>query len=200
VRGRVIALAATLAIAVAFPAASSPAAAVHFKVVSAKATATLTFHTESADQTTLADGKITLLAAPKKKGTGSLGAHSGRVLFPIKGSVAERVKTKRLDSSTSEYQEQSCVNTRKLGGRGGLTLIRTGSRVEARWAFPQAKESFCRGPAVGKSITAKMKTVVPASRFQARSFVLVLAGTGNDDSTGKTLTYRWRATLKLARS
>ena len=162
--------------------------------MSAKATATLTFHTETTDS--ISDGRIGLVALRKAAGKGSL---PGRVLFPPKGTLSERVKTKR-DSGTPQYQEKTCSNTRKVAGRGGVTLRRTGSSVEVRWAFPQAKPSFCRGPGVGKSITAAMKKLYPAGRFTARGVTVVLAGSKKVQSGTTTLTYRWRATVKLARS
>ena len=162
--------------------------------MSGKATATLTFHTQTADQNGVADGRIALVALRKSGGTASLGARTGRVVFPIKGTLSERVKTKRRNSPTSPYEEQTCANTRKLSSRGGVTLRRVGSNVEVRWAFPQANPSFCQGP---RAVTTKMRRLVPATRFAASRLTLVLAGSTKAAAAGKSVTYRWRATIKL---
>jgi len=170
---------------------------VRFRVVSASATAVLTFHTETVDQSEIADGKVSLVAVRKGSGTGSL---PGRALVRLKGHVSERVKSRRRSSDTSPYQEQTCANVRKIGGRGGVTLRRIGSKVEARWAFPQARVSFCHGPGAGSNVTSLMKKVYPASRFARKTVILVLAGSKTTKSETATVTYRWHATVKLARS
>src|SRR6266511_3542423 len=101
VRGRLVALGALLAVAVAFPAASSSAKKPRFKVVSAKATATLTFpHLETTES--LSNGTVTLVVTRKKVGRGTL---PGRLLFPIKGTIDERVQTQQLIPGTPEYNE-----------------------------------------------------------------------------------------------
>lgn len=182
------------ALAVALPAAASRQSTIHFKVVSAKATATLTFRTETTDQ--VSNGTIGLTVQPKATGQGSL---PGSVAFPLKGTLSERVKTKRRASPTSEYQERTCSNSRRVAGRGGVTLRRVGPLVEVRWAFPQAKPSFCRGPSAGKNVTAAMKHLYPATRFDARTVTVLLTGSSKTQSGRTTLTYRWRATVKLSR-
>lgn len=196
-RGRFLVFAALLALAVALPAAASRHATIRYKVVSAKATAALTFHTENGDQSEISDGKVSLVALRKGVGKGSL---PGRALVPLKGKISEQVKTRRRASDTSPYQEQTCTNARKVAGRGGVTLRQIGSKVEARWAFPQAKPSFCRGPSVGQSIIAQLRQLYPASRFSARVVTIVLAGSKQAETGSTTLTYRWRATVKLART
>jgi hypothetical protein len=197
VRGRFFVFSVLAALAVALPAAGARHSTIHFKVVSAKATATLTFHTEKGDQSTVSDGKIGLVALGKGAGEGSL---PGRALVPLKGKISERVKTRRRISDTSPYQEQTCTNAHKIAGRGGVTLRRAGSKVEVRWAFPQAKPSFCRGPRLGKSVTSLLKRLYPATVFSARVVTLVLAGSKKVETGSTTLTYRWRATIKLART
>jgi hypothetical protein len=187
-----------LACALALPAAASKRAVAHFRVVSAKGSATLTFHAEAADQSEVSDGKISLAASSKGRAKASL---PGKALAPLKGALSERVLTKRRESPTSQYQEQTCANTRKLGGRGGVALRRVGSKVEVRWAFPQAKPSFCRGPSVGASITSAMKRLYPGSRFTGASATIVLSGSKTIRSgTATTIKYRWRATVKLVRT
>ncbi len=196
-RGRFIVSAALVALAVALPAAAARHSTIHYKVVSAKATAMLTFHTESSGQDTISDGKISLLALRRAAGQASL---PGSALVPLKGKISERVKTKRRASSTSEYQEQTCANTRKVMGRGGVRLRRVGSKVEVRWAFPQAKPSFCHGPSASSNVTALMKRLYPASRFSTKNVTVVLSGSKTTKSETATLTYRWSATVKLARA
>ena len=68
------------------------------------------------------------------------------------------------------------------------------------WAFPQANASFCHGPKVGKSVTAKMKRVYSAATFAKRLVTVVLKGTSTARSGSTTLTYRWNAKVTLARS
>ncbi len=194
-RGRNFVCAALIALAIALPAAASRHATIRFKVVSAKATATLIFHTENGAQSVISDGRIALTASGKA-GAGML---PGRALAPLKGKVSERVKTKRRASSTSQYQEQTCANSRKVAGRGGVTLRRVGPKVEVRWAFPQAKPSFCQGPSAGKSVTSLMKRLYPASRFDGATMSVVLRGSKRVVSSTTTFTYRWSATVKLAR-
>jgi hypothetical protein len=72
--------------------------------------------------------------------------------------------------------------------------------VQAGWAFPQANVSFCRGPKVGKSTTAKMKRLYPAAAFDKNRVTVVLKGTSTSRSGSATLVYRWKATVTLARS
>jgi len=190
-------LCALAALAVVLPAGATRGQTLRFKVVSAKATATLTFHTVTQDENAISDGRIGLVVTPKANGAGTL---PGRVVFRLKGKLTERVTTKRRASDTSPYQEQTCGNTRKLAGRGGVTLRRIGSKVEVRWAFPQAKPRFCSGPTAGASITSKMRQLYPATRFGGRTVTIVLAGSRKTQSGTNTLGYRWRATLRLARS
>jgi hypothetical protein len=190
-------LGALLALAIVLPAGASRGSTLQFKVVSAKATATLTFHTETADQSSISDGRVALSVSRKAAARGTL---PGRVLFPLKGKLTERVTTKRRASDTSPYQEQTCSKTRKLGGRGGVSLRRIGSKVEVRWAFPQAKPRFCNGPSAGASITSQMRRLYPASRFSGKVVSIVLAGSRKIPSETGQLTYRWLATLRLARS
>lgn len=187
-------LAALSALAVALPAGASPTAGARFRVVSAKATATLTFHTETADLSSISNGKVTLTVTPRSQGGGTV---PGRVLFPLKGTLSERVRTRRRASDTSPYQEQTCANTRKIAGRGGLTFRRSGSKTAARWAFPQARPRFCRGPGLG-SITAAMRKLVATSLFQRRAVTITIAGSKKIQREGTSLTYRWRASVKLA--
>jgi hypothetical protein len=195
VRGRYLALAGAVALATSLPASAARNAVEHFTVVSAKAGATLTFHSASIDQSAQTTGTIVLAASKKSSGKGSL---PGRALAALKGTLKERVKTKRTPSDSSPYQE-TCANSHKVGGKGGLTLRRIGNKVQAGWAFPQANASFCRGPKVGKSTTAKMKRLYPAAAFDKNRVTVVLKGTSTSRSGSMTLTYRWKATVTLAR-
>jgi len=180
-------------------AASLPASAAHnsverFNVVSAKATATLTFKSSNSAQSAQTNGSVTLTATKKSSGKGTL---PGRALAALKGTLKERVKTRRTPSDSSPYQE-TCANSHKIGGKGGVTLRRVGGRVEARWAFPQANASFCRGPKVAKSTTAKMKRTYSASIFNRNRVTIVLSGKSTSRSGSSTLTYRWNAKVTLA--
>lgn len=200
-RGRVFTLVALLAVAAALPAASSSAkkarhesTAPRYKVVSATATATLTFNAATADS--LSSGQFRLVAHRKRVGTGQV---PGRIVFPLRGKLVEHVKTKTRNAPTDPYEESACSKTRKLGGRGGIVLRRAGSRIEVRWAFPQAKPRFCRGPAASKSIRREMKRLYPAKLFKRKAATVVIRGSESVSDPRTRLTYKWRATLKLRR-
>jgi hypothetical protein len=180
----------------ALPAAASGQSVVRYKVVSAKATATLSFHTENADQSEVADGTAVLSATQKGAGAGSL---PGRALVNLKGLLKERVKTKRTPSGASPYQE-TCAKSHKVGSKGGIALKRIGRSVEAVWAFPQAKLSFCRGPKVSKAITLRMKRLYSAAAFNRTHTTIVIAGSGTTQVGTTKIVYRWRATVVLTRS
>jgi len=183
-------------LAASLPASAARTSVEHFNVVSAKATATLTFQSSNSAQSAQTKGSVTLTASKKGSGTGTL---PGRALAALKGTLKERVKTKRTPSDSSPYQE-TCANAHKVGGKGGVTLRRIGGAVEARWAFPQAKASFCRAPKVAKSIMAKMKRTYPASTFDRNPVTIVLSGRSTSRSGSTTLTYRWNAKVTLAHS
>ncbi len=195
-KGLPLVLLAAAAAAIPLSAGATRHSVLHFRVVSATVSATLTFHTTNGDGTETTDGTIALKASPKSTGQGAV---PGRLSFPLKGTVAERVKTKRILSDTSPYTE-TCKNTRKLGGSGGLTLKRAGSKIEVRWGFPQAAPQFCHGPKAGSSITSRMKSVYPLSAFSSAHPTIVVSGSAKTPGGNSSLTYRWRATLKLARS
>jgi hypothetical protein len=194
VRGRLLALVMLLAVAVAFPAASSSAKKPRFKVVSARATAKLTYRLETT--TSVSNGTVDLLATRRKVGRGFL---PGRLLFPIKGSVKETAQIKQLIPGTPEYQELNCGKTRKVKGRGGVTLTRVGTDVEVRWAFPQAKATFCQGPTLDKTVTDEMKKTFPAAQFKKKKVTVVLEGENTFKSARLSFTYTWQATLRLSR-
>jgi hypothetical protein len=195
VRGQLLAVAAALGL-LAVPTAGARQSVVHYKIVSAQASATLTFHTQNSDETELSDGTVRLAASSKGAGTATV---PGRALVGLKGTVKERVKTTRAPSGASPYQE-TCSNARKLSGKGGLTLRQTGSKVQATWAFPQAKASFCRGPSPSKAIIGKMKRLYSASAFNRGKVTLVVAGSGKSQAGTKRVAYRWQATVKLSRT
>jgi hypothetical protein len=195
VRGLALAIVAAFGLA-ALPASASRQSIVRYKVVSAKATATLSFHKENADQSEVVDGTAALSASQKGTGTGSL---PGQALVSLKGTLKERVKTKRTPSGASPYQE-TCANSHKVTGRGGITLKRIGRSVEAGWAFPQARLSFCRGPKASKAITLRMKRLYAAGAFDHTRTTVVIAGSGKTRVGTTRVVYRWRATVKLTRS
>jgi len=196
VKGSLLAVAGAVALAFSLPASAAHNSVEHFRVVSAKASATLTFHSANADQSVKTNGTVLLTASKKGTGTGTL---PGRALSGLKGLLKERVDTVRVASDSSPYQE-NCANSHKVGGKGGVTLRRVGSKVEARWAFPQAKTSFCPGPKVGASLTAKMKRMYPASTFNHKRVTIVLTGKSTSHVGKAALTYRWNAKVTLARS
>jgi hypothetical protein len=191
-----LAAAMTAAAVIPFSAAAAGHSPLHFKVTSATVSATLTFHTSNADASETSNGTIVFSAKPKGAGSASV---PGRAVFPLDGKLSERVVTTRKPSDTSPYQE-TCKNTRKVGGSGGMTLRKVGSRVEARWGFPQASPAFCHGPKAGKSITNKMTRVLAAAVFNSARPTVTLAGSAKSTSGSTTLSYRWRAVVKLARS
>jgi hypothetical protein len=197
VRGLISLSAAAIALAVFAPAGSSSSSAARYRVVSAKGTATLTFHTQTADLNSISNGTVKLSVAPKRTGRGTV---PGRVTFPLKGTLTERVKTKARDSDTSPYQEQTCANTGTVSGRGGLRFRSVRGKIEARWLLPQANPRFCSGPRVGSAITAKMTRLYPPSKFSAGTATVVVNGTKKTHSGSADLTYRCRLTVKLARS
>jgi hypothetical protein len=196
VRGRFLAVAGAVGLAVSLPASAARNSVEHFTVLSAKTSATLTFKNANSNQSAQTSGTVTLSASQKSSGKGSL---PGRALASLKGTLKERVKTKRTPSDSSPYQEV-CSNSHKVGGKGGVTLRRVGTKVQVGWAFPQANASFCHGPKVGKSVTAKMKRVYSAATFAKRRVTVVLKGTSTARSGSTTLTYRWNAKVTLARS
>jgi len=196
VRGLAVAFAVLFGLAAAVSSSASRQSIVHYKVLYAKATATLTFHTENADESQVADGTAVLSASQKSSGAGTL---PGRALARLKGTLKERVKTKRTPSGSSPYQE-TCANSHKVTGKGGIMLKRIGRGVEARWAFPQAKLSFCRGPKVSKAITLRMRRLFAAGSFTAKRTTVTIAGSGKTRTKSGTVSYRWRATVKLARA
>jgi hypothetical protein len=189
-------VAGAVGLAVCLPASAARTTVEHFTVLSAKAGATLTFQSVNSNQSAQTRGTITLSASKKSSGKGSL---PGRALAGLKGTLKEHVQTKRTPSDSSPYQE-TCANSHKISGKGGITLRRVGNKVQAGWAFPQANASFCRGPNVGKSVTAKMKRVYSASTFDKKRVTVVLKGKSTAHSGSTTLTYRWSATVTLARS
>jgi hypothetical protein len=193
VRGHVPVVAAAIALALAVPAAASRHSVAHYKVVSASASATLAFHTQNADESEINDGTVTLAASSSGKGTATV---PGRALVGLKGSEKERVKTTRTPSDSSPYQE-TCSKTNKVGGKGGFVLERVGSKIQATWAFPQAKTSFCRGPSVSKAIIKQMKRLYSASTFQGKHVTIVLSGSGKSESGTTRVTYRWNARVTL---
>lgn len=195
-RGRFLAVAGAVGLAVSLPASAARNSVEHFTVVSAKAGATLTFHSANSNQSAETSGTVVLSASQKSAGKGSL---PGRALAGLKGTLKERVKTQRTPSDASPYQE-TCANSHKVGGKGGITLRRVGKKVRAGWAFPQANASFCQGPKIGKSVTAKMKRVYSAATFNKKRVTIVLKGTSTSHSGDTTLTYRWNAKVTLARS
>lgn len=192
-RGLSFAVVGAVALAVSLPASSARSAVERFTVVSAKANATLSFRSGGSNQSQT-QGTAVLSASKKGSGKGTL---PGRAVAGLKGTLKERVRIKQ--SASSPYQE-SCANSNNVGGKGGITLRRVGSKVEARWAFPQAKMSFCRGPRLGASTTAKMKRMYPASTFERNRVTIALTGQSTSRAGSTTLTYRWNAKVVLARS
>jgi len=196
VTGRYLAVAVAVALAASLPASAARTSVEHFTVASAKVAATLTFHSANSSQSVQTNGTVVLSASQKSKGKGSL---PGRALAALKGTLKERVTTKQATPDANPYQE-TCANSHKIGGKGGLTLRRIGNKVQAGWAFPQAKVSFCQGPNVAKTVTSKMKRVYSSSTFAKKRVTVVLKGTNTSHSGKTTLIYRWNARVILTRS
>lgn len=188
----VLAAAALISIA----AGATRAKTLHFKVTSASASATLTFQSVDKGNDSTTDGTIALKATSKSAAKGSI---PGAIRAPLKGTIREEVVTKNQVSSTSPYQD-TCSNVRKVAGKGGVILKRIGSRIQVRWAFPQAKPSFCTGPAVGSNITSRMKRVYSARALSGKHVTIVLSGSAKVPGETSSLTYRWHAVVKLSRA
>lgn len=189
-------LAAAAAALVPFSAGAAQTKTLRFLVVSGTASATLTFDTANAQSDETTDGRIVLNAKSKGAGRASI---PGRASFAIKGRLSERVTTHHDVSSTSPYEEK-CANVRKVAGRGGVMLRRVGKKIEVRWAFPQAKPSFCRGPKTGTRITALMKRVYSSKVFAGKRVTLVLNGSAKVPGESSSSVYRWHAVVKLKRT
>ena len=132
VRGRFLVVAGAVGLAVSLPASAARNSVEHFTVVSAKAGATLTFQSANSSQSAQTSGTVVLSASQKSSGKGSL---PGRALASLKGTLKERVKTKRTPSDSSPYQE-TCANSHKVGGKGGITLQRVGEEGAGRLGLP----------------------------------------------------------------
>jgi hypothetical protein len=191
----VLTLAAAVALAAVLPAAAGRRPAVHFKVLFAQATAKLTFRTSGTDERPPTQGTARLMATQKAPATGSV---PGKALAAIKGTLKERVKTKVVDPSGESPYQETCSNTLKIRGKGGFTLRKSGETVEAEWAFPQARFSFCEGPKPPATITLRMRHLYAASVFKRARTTIVIAGSGTVQGE-TTLAYEWRATVKIAR-
>jgi hypothetical protein len=190
-----IGLAAVAAALVPLAAGAAQTKTRHFRVVSGTASATLTFDTANTSSDETSAGKIVLTAKSRGGGAASV---PGSAKFGIKGRISERVTIKHDVSSTSPYQE-TCSKVRSVAGRGGVTLRNVGTKVEVRWAFPQAKPSFCQGPSAGAT-TGKMKKLYSSKVFAGRRITLVLNGAAKVLGESSSLTYRWHAVVKLKRS
>jgi hypothetical protein len=188
-------LAAAAAALVPFSAGAAQTKTLRFMVVSGSASATLTFDTANTQSDETTDGRIVLTAKSKGAGRASV---PGRASFAIKGRLSERVTTHHDVSSTSPYEEK-CANVRKVAGRGGVMLKRVGGKVEVRWAFPQAKPSFCRGPKAG-GIASKMKKLYSSKIFKGKRVTLVLNGSGKILGESSSAVYRWHAVVRLKRA
>jgi hypothetical protein len=189
-------LAAGAAALVPLSAGAAPSKTLRFKIMSGSATATLTFDTANAQNDETTDGRIALTA--KSNGRGSA-AVPGSAKFAISSRLSERVTIHHDVSGTSPYEE-SCTNVRKVAGRGGVTLKRRGKAIEVRWAFPQAKPSFCQGPNAASGLLTRMKRVYPSKVFNGKRVTLVLNGSAKVPGESSSATYRWHAVVKLKRA
>ena len=186
-------------------AAVAAAEAARYRVVSASATARLSFATPTGGETFFRGSVASSFARRGKasaRGDGSVSSRGGRVLFPVRGRTIEQVVMGKRSDATSPYVETTCGDRRFPGGRGGLVFRPLSrSRLEVRWAFPHALVRLCPGPRF-RPPTRRMITAVPAARLTAKRFRVVLTGTAGFRSFGDqqyTGTYRWRAVVTLAR-
>jgi hypothetical protein len=204
-RGRISAAAAgsaVLGLLAGLPAASLGAQrnALTFTVVRANASATLTFHQTDAEGLSNDNGRVTLSVKKTAVGAGTLSVTGGGfVTVPIRRVISERVRLRRRPTETSPYIVTTCKQTTVRKTRGRLRLRRSGRKISVRWAFPQAQTQFCPGPKVGRSLTSSQTALYPASRFNSREVVLVVAGSHELDKTLLQATYRWRLTVLLER-
>ena len=136
-----------------------------------------------------------LSASQKSRGKGTL---PGRALAALKGTLKERVTTKRRRPNPNPYQE-TCSNWHKIGGKGGLTLRRVGNKVQAGWAFPQAKSVSARAER-REERDREDEARLLVFDLRKKRVTVVLKGTNTSHSGKTTLIYRWNARVTLARS
>ncbi len=111
------------------------------------------------------NGNVTLtrLQEEQRQGVAS-GPRAGRTEGDAEGTGQDE----RTPSDSSPYQE-TCANSHKIGGKGGVTLRRVGGKVAGRAGpFRRRRSSFCPGPKVAKGTTAKMKRIYSASTFERK--------------------------------
>ena len=202
VRG-LLALLAALVVASAAVAAAD-AAVFRYRVVSAQASATVTFASPKGGQS-YASGRADVRLRKQFRSArpeGLLSGTSGRLRFAVAGTNTERVRVGQREDETSPYVEQACTNRRRSSAMGGL-LFRPAvrSRVEVRWALPHAAPQLCPGPRrAARLVASKMRRFYPASHFAAAQVRLVLTGSARFKSGAYRGTYRWRAVVTLARA
>ena len=193
------ALSAGLAAAAAAPPTMS------YRVTSASSSARLVYGGESIRNLERTDGvtEVTArMASSKGAGAnGSLTSRGGRISVKLNAKTVERATINQRTSETTPYVEQNCGTTSSRKTSGGFVLTRLpGKRVRVGWSFPHANAATCPGPrGVGRKLLAKMTHIYPASRFAARRVTLSVSGSAPFVLGAYKGTYRWRASMTLAR-
>jgi hypothetical protein len=169
---------------------------ISFRLVRADARVTLRFYQQSEDGNSINHGRVVTHVKGKPPGHGRLGADGGKITFPVVGKVLEHVRLERKLVN----QQTTCEQTRKVAAKGGVTFTPVGSKIRVRWKFPQSRVSFCPGPETSKALTSKMRKSYSASHFKHSLVTIKLVGKSTEQD-GQLLqaTYKWRATLTLAR-
>ena len=191
-----------VAILVALIAAGSADAATSYRIKSMIASARLSF--DAGDPNNFVKGGVDLQARGLR-GNVTLSPSGGKVLTRLRARRIEQVRLGSRPDSTQPYSEDRCTKRKRVSGKGGLLLRRTGGRLKIIWSLPQAVTSFCPGLR-----SAALRPLVPrmsantSARVGAKRLVLKLSGRATlKDITvqghGGTATYQWKATVVLTR-
>jgi hypothetical protein len=194
-----------VAVIIALIAAGSADAATRYRITAVTASAQLTFAAGKAN-TDFVKGSVLMQLRGRRFVIVKLSPSGGRVVTNVRFGELEQVNLGSRADESQPYTENRCERRRRSSGKGGLVLRKTGpGRLQVRWAFPQAATSFCPGPrvAVPKALASRMVTTTSA-RVGAKILVFKLAGTAplqpfTVSGFAGTGTYRWSATVKLAR-
>ena len=107
--------------------------------------------------------------------------------------------TKQAPSDPNPYQE-TCANSHKIGGKGGLTLRRVGEKVQAGLGLPAGEGRASATARTSEERDREDEARLLAGAFDKKRVTVVLKGTNTSRSGNTTLIYRWSATVTLARS
>ena len=192
-----------VAFIVALALAGSAQAATRYQIRSVTASARLTFTSGNANN--FVKGTVDMRARGRR-GTVTLSPSGGKVLTALRWGTVEKVLLGSRADETQPYSENRCDRRKRGSGKGGVVLRKAGKgRLQVRWALPYAAASFCPGPRSGvpKALASRMAKTIRAN-VGAKRLTLRLVGSAplkpfSVSGFGGTGTYRWSATIKLAR-